>query len=81
MDDPLAGTGAGDGARDRVKMWGRHEQQGWVANPDLGLLDLGQEAEERWKLDIAPGESGLIEYVYLYPASALRGHHGGGGEG
>lgn len=62
FDQWYASLPVGEAAAAGAEMWGRHELQGWVASPALGLADLGQEAEDRWKLDILPGEEGVVQY-------------------
>jgi hypothetical protein len=46
-------------------MWGWSEQQGWVQRPEVGLADLGEIAETRYRLLDQPGEEGTRTYVHL----------------
>ncbi|WVQ93038.1 hypothetical protein IAU59_000102 [Kwoniella sp. CBS 9459] len=45
-----------------VETWGLSEAEGWAPASDSGLADLGDIAEERYRLHTAPGEEGTREY-------------------
>ncbi|ORY33027.1 hypothetical protein BCR39DRAFT_520802 [Naematelia encephala] len=46
----------------RGDMWGWTEQMGWEQDSHVGLLDLGEIAEERYRLGVSTGEQGTIDY-------------------
>lgn len=41
-------------------MWGIHESRGWIQT-DQSVLDLGDAAEERYRLVLGGGENGIVE--------------------
>ncbi|CAD6575672.1 MAG: membrane-bound alpha-1,6- mannosyltransferase Initiation-specific [Tremellales sp. Tagirdzhanova-0007] len=49
-------------SQDELPMWGWSEAMGWKQHPDLGLAVLGEPAEEKFRLTVAAGQDGMIEY-------------------
>ncbi|KAL7421127.1 hypothetical protein Q5752_004012 [Cryptotrichosporon argae] len=57
-------------------MWGVHEADGWAAQPYLGLADLGELADGRYRLNVDAGPRGaaayfhrLAEFTFSLPAA------------
>ncbi|TYJ57723.1 hypothetical protein B9479_001577 [Cryptococcus floricola] len=75
-----ASSSLGEGAQDdrEREMWGKTEQMGWQSPESEGLVDLGEVAEGRFRLNIKPEESSVAEYyrrLYDFAVSLPMGLH------
>ena len=46
-------------------MWGWTEEMGWRQDDGFGLKDLGEIAENRYRLNVSPDEDGMMESVVI----------------
>ena len=52
-----------EGTDEGIEMWGWTEEMGWKQKEDVGLIDLGEIAEGRYRLNVQPGEDGTKQCV------------------
>ena len=48
---------------EKPSMWGWTEVMGWVQDESVGLKQLGEKAEARYRLNVGREEDGMIECV------------------